>query len=158
MVQGYKAYKKGLINQLGEKHEIGQVYSIPGFSHSNEGLCFSRNIEDTLRYYNGLEEELDIALVEGIGEIHEFYDDYYETTSLAPAGLRPLRVLSRTEIIDYALRLDEARMCKMIAGYRFNDGELILFEDKGEKVNDYIDFYQRGDRGAFTKRFNVGRI
>ena len=59
--RGYKAYNKGLINQFGEHHEIGHVYETDDIIYGKKGYYFCPNIEDTLRFYNGLEEEIDIA-------------------------------------------------------------------------------------------------
>jgi len=154
MIRGYKAYYKGLINQFGEKHEIGHIYTTEEVAYEKSGFYFCPYLEDTLRFYNGLEEEIDIALVEGFGQIREFYDDYYETASFASTGLRVLSVLTREEIIRYALKLNELRLHKFIAGYRLTEPEIEIFRKKGTSVEDYIEFYQHGDKDAFVKRLN----
>lgn len=157
MIRGYKAYKKGLINQFGEQHEIGQIYETDDIIYEKKGFYFCPYLEDTLRFYNGLEEDIDIAIVEGYGRIREFYDSYYDIASIASTGLRVLSVLTREEIINYALKLNELRMCKFLAGYRLSPEEIELFKNKGERVTSYIEFYQQGNQDAFVRRLNARR-
>ena len=152
MIRGYKAYKKGLVNQFGEKHEVGKTYSTSDVIYEKQGLYFSPNLEDTLRYYNGLKEEIDIALVEGSGLVREYFDDYNETSIIAATNLKVLKILTREEIIQYALRLNELRLCRFLAGFRLNEEEIKLFENQREIVKEYINYYQRGDEDAFTRK------
>ena len=151
-IKGYKAYYKGLINQFGEKHEVGKTYTTDEVIYEKKGLYFSPYLEDTLRYYNGLKSEIDIAMVEGSGQIREFYDDYYDTTTIAATNLKILSVMTRKEIFDYATKLNDMRLSKFIAGYRLTKEEINVLLKRGESVKNYIKYYQYNEEDAFMKK------
>ena len=95
MIRGYKTYKKGLINKNGEQSKIGQVYSIKNITCEKSNFCFCPRLEDVLAYHNGLEEEIDVALVEGTGQIEQFFDEYYDANTILATEFRILKVLTR---------------------------------------------------------------
>ncbi len=149
MIRGYKAYKKGLINQFGEHHEVGHTYKTDSISYEKSGFYFCPDLEDTLRFYDGFKEEIDIAIVEGSGETREFFDEYNETTSIAATELHVLSIMTREEIIEYALGLNEVRLKKFLAGFPLTEEEMQLFDQKGKFYKQLVDYFQRGDKSAF---------
>jgi len=110
-----------------------------------------------LRYYNGLENEIEIALVEGSGEYRAFYDAYYDTETIATTEIKILKVLEREEIIKYAKTLNELRLCKFIRGYKLNEEEKIYFsENYSQLIKDYINYYQYDKKDIFVKKLKKG--
>ena len=149
MIKGYKAYKKGLINQFGEQHEVGHTYKTDSVQYEKSGFYFCPDLEDTLRFYDGFKEPIDIAIVEGSGETREFFDEYNETTSIAATELHVLSIMTREEIISYALKLNEMRLKKFLAGFPLTEEEMVLFERKGPFYKQLIDYFQRGKKDTF---------
>ena len=77
MIIGYKCFNKGLTNRYGYKFEVGKEYIRTGeikFGNNGNGFHFCKNIEDTFRYFNAMEEEVEICLVIGHGT-YEKYED-----------------------------------------------------------------------------------
>ena len=74
MIEGYKVFNKGLVNKYGmsfkEKQEI--KYGVHGY-----GFHFTKRLEDGLRYFDGFNEDVDIAKVVALGKVKEFSYDYY---------------------------------------------------------------------------------
>lgn len=157
MIRGYKAYRKGLITEFGERHEVGHIYSTLDGFYLKKAYSICPRLEDTLRFCDGLNEEIDIAIVEGFGFIHEDYDDYYETFSIFVSNIRVSKVLTREEILDYASRLSELQLCKFVAGYRLTENEINFFKTKGEKVRELLDFLRLRNQGTYVKRLNARR-
>lgn len=155
----YKCFNKGLVNRYGKKYEVNKLYSADGeikFGNSGNGFHMCKYLEDTLRYFDAMNDEVDIGLVHGFGkevkyddEYNGFYDMYvYEKMIID-------KVLTREEIIKYGLNLSEYRIRRFISLYRLNDDEIRLFLDKFKSdfgVNDYIEYYQKNNADAFKKR------
>ncbi len=83
MIEGYKVFNKGLVNNYGmsfeEKHEYKVdkekqeiKYGLDGY-----GFHFVKRLEDGLRYFDSFNEDVDIARVVALGKVKEFSDDYY---------------------------------------------------------------------------------
>ena len=83
MIEGYKGFSKGLVNAYGMKFEEHRDYKVDTrdkelkYGIYGYGFHFAERLEDCLRYYNGFEEEIDIAKVVALGNVLESYDDYY---------------------------------------------------------------------------------
>ena len=157
MVTGYKCFQKGLINQYGKQFEVGKTY------HNEEDIKFQKsgfhmcaNLEDTLRYFDTYNEEVDIAKVVGFGNIDEYYDDYNEFYDMyAVEYLKIERVLSREEIIEYGLNLPFLRAKRFLSLYKLTKEELALFRDKFIKermLQDTMDYYQDENSKKYIKR------
>ena len=79
-VKGYKAFNKGLTNRYGRKFELGKKYSTTGeisFGNDGNGFHFCKNIEDTLRYFDAVNDEISICEVKGSGDRILKEDEYY---------------------------------------------------------------------------------
>ena len=66
MIKGYKAFNKDLTNRYGSEFVEGTTYRVEGelkFGNNGNGFHFCKRLEDTLRYFPGMEEEIDIASI-----------------------------------------------------------------------------------------------
>ena len=80
MIKGYKCFNKNLINRYGIPFEVGKTYKVDGnisFGNNGNGFHMCVNLEDTLRYFDGFNTEIDICEVIGDGNFVLFEDNYY---------------------------------------------------------------------------------
>ena len=132
MIEGYKCFNSGLVNRYGLKFEPFKEYHATGdiIFHSN-GFHMCVNLEDTLRYFDAMNKSVDIAKVVGYGDTSQYDDEYNGYYDMyAVEYLKILSVLSRDEIIDYALKLTPLRAKRFISLYKLSDNEIILFKEK----------------------------
>ena len=158
MLTGYKCFDKGLINRYGQKFEVGKVYHCSKdikFGNIGHGFHICKNLEDTLRYFDAMKGEIDICLVECFGKYHEYEDDYYGYYDMfAFENIIIKKVLTREEIIEYALNLPAFKVVRFISLFKLTPEEIILFKNKYQKDHDVINtiaYYQEGDLNAFNK-------
>lgn len=151
-VTGYKAFNKGLINQFNETYEVGKDYTLNSdLKWKKKGFHFAENLEDVLRYYDGF-GEIDICVVIGYGDIMSFYDDYYDYEIIVSDHMRIVKVLSREEILEYAKKLPDYRLCRFISGFGLNEDEqLYLTEGRSDLVQRYVRYFQCGEKDAFQR-------
>ncbi len=159
-VQGYKAFQKGLINRYGMIFEEGKTYEIDGdlrFGNDGNGFHFCKRLEDTLRYFPGMEEEIDIALVSALGDLEEAEDDYNGYYDMYCTNrLRIDRKLTREEIIGMFLNTYEARVIRFLQGYHLTKEEIELFKIRygdNYRIMDAIAYYQEGLLDTYEKRY-----
>ena len=160
IIIGYKCFNKDLINQYGFQYEIGKTYTVSGelkFGNNGNGFHFCRNLEDTLRYYDALKNNVDICLVIGSGNIITFEDNYYGYYDMyASENISIVKKLTRNEIIMYGYNLSEPRVNRFIAGYQLTEEEKEMFKSKFNRrseVINTIEYYQEGNLDAFTKKY-----
>lgn len=148
MVEGYKCFKKGLVNQYGMVFELGKVYHDDKeilFRHSGFHMC--TNLEDTLRYFDAFNDEVDVASVVGYGKINKYDDEYngfYDMYSVE--YLKICHVLTRDEIINYILCLPPMRVKRFISLNKLSQEELSIFCEKyynNIQVMNAINYYQK---------------
>lgn len=158
-IKGYKCFHANLINRYGQHFELGRLYKADGlirFGNNGNGFHFCQNMEDTLRYFNAMQENVSICKVLGSGLIDEYYDDYYGYYNMFAAEcLEIIKELTREEIIDYALNLSIIRAMRFLSLYKLTEEEKILFREKFQQellVQDIISYYQDNDLDVFTKR------
>jgi len=160
MVFGFKCFDKGLVNSYGVKFEEGKIYETCGeikFGLWGNGYHMCKNIEDTLRYFDGMNMDVDICSVLGMGNIDIYNDDYngyYDMYSVEK--IKIIKLLTRDEIIDMVLSLNEFRVMRFLQGYRLDDSEIALFLDKfnnNMNVCDVISYYQYGDKEVYSRRY-----
>lgn len=155
VIRGYKIYKKGLENQFLGKQEVRknyEMYEMPVYQTTGYHYC--ERLEDTLRYYDAMNDEVDICDVVGFGDIATFYDSYNDYEIIVSNHLRILRVLSREEIIKYINELsDDDRVCRFISGFKLTPEEIdfLVINHPSEKVQKFINYYQLGDKHAFER-------
>lgn len=137
--------------------EVGKIYTTPmSPTARNSGYHFCKNLEDTLRYFNGLEEEITICQVKAIGNISEYTDEWYGYDIYATDKLYIEKILSRKEIIEYANKLDNNRLIRFIQGLKLTPEEISYFKEKYNQrsiILNYLKFYQEGDLEVFEKEY-----
>lgn len=158
-VRGYKAFSKGLVNCYDMKFEVGKSYHVDGdikFGVTGNGFHFCKNLADTLRYVNGIKEEIDICEVVGHGKIVEFYDDYYGYYDMyACSDLDVIRVIPREEIISMAYTMNEIQLERLFMGYKLTSDELkelrTLLNPYQKHLERTISYFQLGDKDAYGR-------
>ena len=158
MINGYKCFNKNLINRYGKKFEVGKIYYVDGiikFGNNGNGFHFCRNLEDTLRYFD-VTNETEICQVRGFGKLvvyNDEYNGYYDM--YAAEKILVEKIMTREEIIDYALKLDNLRVVRFLMFYPLTREELNLFKEKFKNyinVLDAIKYYQEKDINVYKRR------
>ena len=146
-IKGYKAFNKDMTNRYGLPFEEGKVYisdKDPVFGNNGSGFHFCVRLEDTLRYFPAMEEEIKIASITALGNMVEGEDDYagyYEMYSTN--ALRIDRILSRDDILHMFLSMEpNERVIRFIQGFRLTKEEIVLFrkhfiEDQEKSITIY---------------------
>ena len=97
--RGYKAFNADLTNRYGVPFIEGGKYSVDGpavFGNSGNGFHFCERLEDTLRYFDAMNDDVKIAEVIGSGKMVEANDEYYGYYDMFSATeLEVIRILSR---------------------------------------------------------------
>lgn len=157
-IEGYKSFNKGLITNYNDVLEVGKKYTIAGeIKYHQNGYHFCKHLEDTLRYCDAMNEEVDICKVIGSGDIDEGYDDYYGYYYLyAASELEIVKKLTREEIMDIMIdpiNVPDLRIKRFIEGYKLTNDEIerIISVYPSSLVKEVIDYYQRGDKDVFIK-------
>ena len=156
MVIGYKCFNKGLVTRYGDVLEVGKEYTSkhdPKFGKS--GYHFCKNMEDTFRYFDSFNDEVDVCIVEGSGKI-EKYDDYYYGyyDMYCSEKIKVLRILTREDIINYGLNLNELTAERFISTFGLTSEEIKLFKDKffySWGVLNAIAYYQENDKEVYKR-------
>ena len=156
-VVGYKCFNKDLTNRYGVKFEVGKIYIAKGpikYGNNGNGYHLCKNFEDTFRYFDAFNSEVKICKVKGSEEILESFDDYNEYYQMyVVRKLEILRLLTRKEIINLGLKLDEEfRVTRFISGFKLTEDEIKLFEQKYSKNNivlKTIDYFQRKNLSSY---------
>lgn len=156
-IKGYKALNKDMTNCYGKKFEEGKIYSVDGpikYGTTGNGYHFAKRLEDTLRYVDAIEQEVQIAEVTASGKIQESYDDYNEYYEIYCAeNIKIDRVLTRKEIIEIYLNMsNEIRLERFLISFKLNKKEIELFKEKCRdcmRLIGIIKYYQEGDKNVF---------
>ena len=138
-IHGFKCFNKGLTTRYNDKLEIGKIYESNGtpiFQHNGFHIC--ERMEDTLRYFDAFDGEVDICRVIGYPPFHDYYDEYYGYYDMYSCQKILLtELLTRDEIIKEADKMNELRFRRFLSLYRLNDDELRMFVKK-YKDNQYV--------------------
>ena len=117
------------------------------------------NLEDTLRYFDAFNEEVDITSVIGYGNINKYDDEYNEFFDMYSVEyLKLLTLLKREEIISYALKLPSMRLKRFISLFKLTKEELELFREKFKKdsmIQTTMDFYQDEKSKLYIKKKGI---
>lgn len=158
-VIGFKCFNSDMTNRYGIKFEVGKIYFTTGtikFGINGSGFYLCKNIEDTLRYFDAMNKNVNICMVKGSKEIVTYFDDYNDYYDMfAVEQLEIIKKLDRNEIIDIAINLNPMRVKRFLAGYRLNDTEKELFKSKFKnykEVLDVISYYQDEKLDVYTKK------
>ena len=88
-------------------------------------------MEDTFRYVDAVNENVEVAKVIGSGEIVEFNDEYYGYYDMyAASDLDVIKFLSREEIIKYFLNKNCLSVRRFVSLFRLTEDEINLFKLK----------------------------
>ena len=161
----YKAFNKGLTNRYGKEFKVGETYTISGplkFGNDGNGFHFCERLEDTLRYFSAMEEEIEIACVTALGNIEEYEDNYYGYYDMYCTDIiRIDRVLEREEIINMFLDKNNFRVMRFIKGFKLTPNELDLYKltyESNSSVMDAIAYYQEGDKEVYKRKAKLRRL
>lgn len=163
-VKGYKAFNKGLTNRYGRKFEIGKQYSVDGkisFGNNGNGFHFCKNIEDTLRYFDGVDGEVEIVEVIGTGEIvtnEDEYNGFYDM--YAAKTITISKKIERKKLVKMFLTTitSEPRVVRFIQLFRLTEKEIEMFKLKYAGsiiIMDAIAYYQEGQTDVYEKKHKV---
>jgi len=153
---GYKCFNKDMTNRYGKKIEIGKIYTANGnikVGNDGHGYHFCKNMEDTFRYFDAMNDEVSLCLVKGTGKIDEYedkYNGYYDI--YASEDIEILKRLTREEIIIYGLNLNDIRVCRFIQCFKLTNDEIEMFKEKFSNktlVLQFIEYYQIGNKDVF---------
>lgn len=157
-IHGFKAFNKGLTNRYGMEFKEGETYTVDGslrFGNDGNGFHFCERLEDTLRYFPAMEEEIDIAKVTALGEIVEAEDNYYGYYDMfCTDKIRIDKKLSREEIIEMYLNMPDYRVIRFIQGFKLSPIEIEMFKLKygeDENIMKAIAYYQLGDKDVYNR-------
>ncbi len=160
VIKGFKAFNKGLISNYNIDfkentwfHTIGEVV------YRKNGFHFCENMEDTLKYYPALHNDIDIARILGAGTIVKrsvegySYDDF---DICIASDIKILDVMTREEIIEEmnSHQYNIERMKRFISLYKLTDEEIEFLRQgfEAEILNRYVEYYQYGDKNAFERK------
>lgn len=156
-IRGYKAFDKNQKNIYGKKFEEGTTYKVLGpavFGTKGNGYHFCERLEDTLRYVDGMHEDIRIAEVIGSGSIRESFDDYYGYYDMYSAScITIVRFLTRQEIINQLMYAPAYRAKRFVQGFKLTESEIANFKDKycnEVVVLKAIAYHQENDKDAYT--------
>lgn len=159
MLSGYKCFNKDLTNRYGQKFEVGVLYHCNKdikFGNDGHGFHMCVHLEDTLRYFDAMNDEVNICKVNCYGKKELYEDNYYGYYDMYATEYMVIeKILTREEIIFYALGLEEDRLTRFISLFKLTEKEKQLFLDKFSRcqnVLDYIAYYQNDDKEVFKKR------
>ena len=163
-VKGYKAFNKGLTNRYGRKFEIGKQYSVDGnisFGNNGNGFHFCKNIEDTLRYFDGVDGEVEIVEVIGTGEIvtnEDEYNGFYDM--YAAKTITISKKIERKKLVNMFLTkiTSEPRVVRFVQLFRLTEKEIEMFKLKyagSIMIMDAIAYYQEGQTDVYEKKHKV---
>lgn len=143
-IYGFKAFDNNMNNRYGLNFEEGKTYQTNsnvsfGYNSGDEvtGYHFCKNLEDTLRYVDGINDDIKIAEVIGSGNIATYDDDYYGYYDMYSAEIIDIvHILTREEIINKVLySRNEDAIERFINGFKLTDEEFERF--KTEYANSY---------------------
>lgn len=152
-----------MTNNYGFQFKVGASYSVDGAIKtglSGNGYHMCEKIEDTFRYYGAMNPNITVCEVIGSGKIATAWDDYYGYETFAVERIEIVRELSRTEIIEIALNMNDIRVIRFVQVFRLNFDEIKMFEEKFSNfpvVLNAIAYYQKGDLEVY-KRTNCGYV
>lgn len=155
VIKGYKCFNKGLKAYDDMPFVPGVIYEcFDDIKFGKNGFHMCLNIEDTLRYFNGMEEEVDIALVTGYAPFSVYEDEYNGYYDMyACAKLSVDRILTRKEIMEIVSELPDARFNRFVSGYRLTPEEYDYFKKKYANnayvLNNLIYYYE--DKTIYEK-------
>ena len=165
MFNGYKCFNKGLVNRYDTKFEVGKLYHCDNeikFGNDGNGFHVCKRLEDTLRFFDAMNKEVDIAKVQCYGNYDKGEDDYNEYYDMYAFEYMIIeKVLTREEIINYGINLYEMRLNRFLSLYKLSQEEITLFKEKFKNninVLNTIAYYQEGDKDIYNRYVKSRRL
>ena len=158
-IRGFKAFNHHLLTRYGVKLEVGMTYYTDKqikYGNNGNGFHFCKNLADTLRFFDGMNEKVDICEVIGSEEIIEREDDYngyYEM--YVCKKLHIIKELSRDEILKIVLGNSEEQIIKLIKGYKLSPKEcetILRTRNNNINISDTIDYFQFKKLDTYQKK------
>lgn len=157
MIKGFKCFYKGLVNLFDESFVIDKKYVCEGeIKFRSQGYHMCTNLEDTLRYFDGFNKEIEICEVIGYPEFNKYNDEYYGYYDMyACRGILIKKVLTRDEIMLKAEEMNYMAFKRFSSGYKLTKEELAYFKDKYKNDRDVINhlIYYYEDKDIYKKVF-----
>ncbi len=160
-ITGYKAFNKNMTNRYNTNFIEGGIYSVSGplmFGNEGNGYHFCKRLEDTLRYFPSIDNEIAIAEVTSLDETLEFYDDYYGYYEMyVTRKIKINKILSRKEIIEMFLNVYDDRVVRFLQDFMLTETEKELFRlrySNNPKIQIAISYYQDGDKEAYERYYH----
>lgn len=151
----YKAFNKSkgkLINNYSKVFEVGKEYTKEGeikFGINGKGFHSCKNLEDTLRYFDFINQTPSICLCEIKGTIVVRDDEYYGYYDLYSSSyIKLLKELNREEILTYINNIniyDYKRVERFIRDFYLTQEEIEYFRNKyknNQSVLFTIDYFK----------------
>lgn len=154
-IKGYKCFNKDFTNRYGRKFSIGQIYVAPGiikFGNNGNGFHICKNMEDTFRYYDT--SNIIVCEVIGSGNYVEYSDEYNEYFDMySVEKLEIIRKLSREEIIEEGLNLNEIRVKRFLSTFKLTQEEIDNFKSKfrnNRNILNILAYYQEKNKDVYN--------
>lgn len=161
-IVGFKCFNSGIITKYGKKMELDKMYELPynpQFSKTGYHMC--KNMEDTLRYFDAFNNEVDICIAHGYPNIDEYRDDYYGYYDMYSCQKIVLKeILSRKEIIELADKMCNIQFTRFTQGYKLTSDELDYFMNKYKNDINMIRhlIYIYYDKNIYSQPFNESEL
>ena len=134
-VIAYKAFFEGLVNGIdGISYEVGKEYATSDeLQYMKGGFHMCEKPEDCFRFLKPEITKVELTLVKGYGKMYGFdagyraYDDTLGYIYICEK-MRILKVFSREEIIEMALKMDTTRLEIFLGLYPLTEEEKELFK------------------------------
>lgn len=159
IVRGYKCFNKDFTNRYGMKFEVGKIYIADNqvkFGVNGKGFHLCKNLEDTFRYFDAINDDIKICEVIGSGNIVTYSDKYYGYYDMYSVEKMEIKKeLTHEEIINYGLNLDYISVQRFIQGFKLTEEEIIKFKNKfknEQSVLDTIAYYKENDKDVYKRR------
>ena len=156
-MKGYKVLDKGLINQYGTKYEIGKIYYLDGeLKYKKNGFHFCERPEDTLKFIEYFDSDIDMTEVEGSGEIVTYDDEYYGFYDLHASSIMVInRIIPREEYFDEIINSKNPDRIKRLASLiKLSKLEKDIILKLYPSAKSTIDYYQSED---YVKRHSKNK-
>lgn len=152
-ITGYKAFNKDMTNRYGTKFLIGILYTSNGIvKFKNNGFHLCKNFEDTLRYFDAFNEQINICKVSGFGNIDKYNNEYYGYLDMyAVEKLYIDKLLNRNEILEMAKDLPNYRLEKFVSLYKLTQEEIDFLKPFSDDVDSAIKYYQYRNNKVYER-------
>ena len=158
-MDGYKCFNSNFTNNSNELIKPNTTYVLQDkLKIKKNGFHFCKRLEDTLRYFDGLKEDIIICKVKALGDIIWYEDNYYDYYDIGCTNkIYISNPLSREEIMSYADNLIDTRFIRFIQEYKLTKEEKEYFKNKyinNRLVINYLKYYQEDDLEVFEREYN----